>query len=183
MTVIYVFNIQMWTNLVCRNGGIRGLPPIELQPLQQGDRSNSCRDLGMIDDDLKPELKPEEAKPLTSAPPKLRPRTHADNALPSRSRAFRKTAPPKPELKPEEKENIHEKEEEEAEVQLLWLWSTCRRGRRGASRGMPCAARAHHRQARASCHASLTLTRTRTRTLNLTKPNLQEARRGRLKTA
>ena len=117
VTVIYVFNIQMWTNLVCRNGGIRGLPPIELQPLQQGDRSNSCRDLGMIDDDLKPELKPEEAKPLTSAPPKLRPRTHADNALPSRSRAFRKTAPPKPELKPEEKENIHEKEEEEAEVQ------------------------------------------------------------------
>jgi hypothetical protein len=62
----------------------------------------------MLDDGLKPELKPEEAKP----PPKLRPRTLADNVLPSRSRAFRKTAPPKP----EEKENMHEKEEEEAEV-------------------------------------------------------------------
>ena len=40
--------------------------------------------------------------------------------LPSRSRAFRKTAPPTPELKPglkpEEKENMHEKEEEAAEV-------------------------------------------------------------------
>ena len=75
----------------------------------------------MIDDGLKPELKPEEAKPLTSTPPKLRPRTLADNALPSRSRAFRKTAPPTPELKPglkpEEKENMPEKEEEEAVVQ------------------------------------------------------------------
>ena len=70
----------------------------------------------MIDDGLKPE----EAKPLTSAPPKLRPRTLADNALPSRSRAFRKTAPPKPELKPElkpeEKENMPEKEEAAAVV-------------------------------------------------------------------
>ena len=66
----------------------------------------------MIDDGLKPE----EAKPLTSAPPKLRPRTLADNALPSRSRAFRKTTPPKPEPKPEEKENMREKEEEEAAV-------------------------------------------------------------------
>ena len=76
----------------------------------------------MLDDGLKLELKPEEAKPLTSAPPKLRPRTLADNALPSRSRAFRKTAPPTPELKPErkpeEKENLPETEEaEEAEVQ------------------------------------------------------------------
>ena len=65
-------------------------------------------------------LKPEEAKPPTSAPPKLRPRTLADNALPSRSRAFRKTAPPTPELKPEltpeEKENMREKEEAVAVV-------------------------------------------------------------------
>ena len=76
----------------------------------------------MLDDGLKPEaeLKPEEAKPLTSAPPKLRPRTLADNALPSRSRAFRKTSPPtpepKPEPKPEEKENMPEKEEAAAVV-------------------------------------------------------------------
>ena len=65
---------------------------------------------------LEAELKPEEAKPLTSAPPKLRPRTLADNALPSRSRAFRKTAPPTPEPKPEEKENMPEKKEEAAVV-------------------------------------------------------------------
>ena len=73
---------------------------------------NRAIDLGMIDNGLKPE----EAKPLTSAPPKLRPRTLADNALPSRSRAFRKTSPPKPEPKPEEKENMPEKEEAAAVV-------------------------------------------------------------------
>ena len=73
---------------------------------------NRAIDLGMIDNSLKPE----EAKPPTSAPPKLRPRTLADNALPSRSRAFRKTAPPTPEPKPEEKENMPEKEEAAAVV-------------------------------------------------------------------